>query len=79
MPRLLQGDFRERLTEHERRIYFNVADLDNVRHLAILRARAECRDHWRDGVAAIVKKEHRQWIKRLKGTQQRRKNERLRR
>jgi exonuclease III len=64
LPRLLQRDFRERLTENERRIYFNVTELDNGRHLSILRARAESRDHWRDGVAAIVKKEHRQWTKR---------------
>jgi hypothetical protein len=59
------------------RIYFNVTELDNGRHLSILRARAECRDHWRDGVAAIVKKEHRQWTKRNTAKKEKRAAEKI--
>jgi hypothetical protein len=65
LPILLQRDFRERLTDHERRMYINITDLDKGRHLDhVLRAREESRDHWRDGVATVVKQEHRQLIKR---------------
>jgi hypothetical protein len=77
LPRLLQRDFRERLTVHERRIYFNITDLDKGRHLDVLRAGAESRDHWRDGVATIVKKEHRQWIKRNKAKKVKRAAEKI--
>ena len=77
LPRLLQRDLRERLTNHERMKYFNVDDLDNGRHLVILRMRAERRDLWRDGVAVIVKKEHRQWTKRNKAKGEKRAAEKI--
>ena len=41
LPRLLQRDLRERLTVHERRIHFNIDDLENGRHLNILLMKAE--------------------------------------
>ena len=40
LPRLLQRDLRERLTIHERRMYFNIDDLESGRHLEILRRTA---------------------------------------
>jgi hypothetical protein len=39
--------------------------------------REKCRDHWRDGVAAIVKKAHRQWIKRNTAKKEKRAAEKI--
>ena len=36
LPRLLQRDLREKLTIHERRLYFNIDDLESGRHMDIL-------------------------------------------
>ena len=64
LPRLLQRDLRERLTTHERRMHFNIDDLENGRHLEVLRRTAVNRSKWMSGVEAIVEKERARWIKR---------------
>ena len=64
LPRLLQRGLRERLTVHERRMHFNVDDLENGRHVNVLRMKAENRSRWRSGVDAIVSKERMRWIQR---------------
>ena len=64
LPRLLQRDLREKLTIHERRLYFNIDDLEIGRHMDILRRTAVNRSKWRSGVEAIVEKEYARWIKR---------------
>ena len=46
LPRLLQRDLREKLTAHERRVHFNVDDLENGRQLDILRMKAITRSRW---------------------------------
>ena len=56
LPRLLQRDLREKLTMHERRTYFNIDDLENGRHIEILRRTAVNRSKWRRGVEAMVGK-----------------------
>ena len=40
LPRLLQGDLREKLTLHERRLHFNIDELESGRHMDILRRTA---------------------------------------
>lgn len=64
LPRLLQRDLREKLTVHERRTHFNIDDLENGRHIEILRRTAVNRSKWRRGVEAMVEKEHTRWTKR---------------
>ena len=64
LPRLLQRDLREKLTIHERRLYFNIDDLESGRHMDILRRTAVNRSKWRSGVEAMAEKEHARWIKR---------------
>ena len=41
-----------------------IDDLENGRHLNILRMTAENRSRWRSGVDAIVEKERMRWIQR---------------
>jgi len=42
----------------------NIDDLENGRHLEILRMTAVNRSKWRSGVEAIVEKERARWIER---------------
>merc|ERR1711880_26142 len=64
LPRLLQRDLKEKLTAHERKVHFNVDDLENGRQLEILRMTARSRHKWRDGVDAIVEKANVRWTHR---------------
>ena len=49
---------------HERRTRFNIDDLENGKHIEILRRTAVNRSKWRRGVEAMVEKEHTRWTKR---------------
>ena len=64
LPRLLQRDLKDKLTAHERKVHFNVDELENGRHLEILRMTARSRHKWRDGVVTIVEKAHKRWTHR---------------
>ena len=64
LPRLLQRDLKDQLTIHERKVHFNVDELENGRQLEILRMTARSRHKWRDGVVTIVEKAHKRWTHR---------------